>query len=80
MEALQASTWNAAKWPGQLSSLGSIQRGKLADMVLLDANPLDDIHNKTKIRAVIANGRLLDRAHLDTMLSEVKNAAGSVRP
>ena len=45
--------------------MGTIEKGKLADMVLLDANPLDDIRNTQKIAAVIVNGRYLSRADLD---------------
>jgi hypothetical protein len=48
----------------------------MTDFVLLDANPLDDIHNTTKIDAVIVRGRYLDRAALDSILA---NAARSLR-
>jgi imidazolonepropionase-like amidohydrolase len=72
MQALQAATWSAAKWSGRLRSLGSIERGKLADLVLLNANPLEDVRNTTKIEAVIANGQLLDRARLDSILEAAK--------
>ena len=53
-------------------SLGRIEPGKLADLVLLDANPLADIHNTQKIRAVVADGRLYRRADLDRLLAEVE--------
>jgi hypothetical protein len=46
--------------------------GKLADLVLLDANPLEDIRNTQKIRAVVADGRLYRRADLDRLLAEVE--------
>ena len=72
MEALQCATLNAATWLGQRDSLGTIEPGKLADLVLLDANPLQDIHNIRKIRAVVFNGRLLDRDRLDQMLAAVE--------
>jgi len=65
LEALQCATINAANWLGQLDSLGSVEIGKFADLVLLDANPLADIKNVQNIRAVVMNGRLLDRARLD---------------
>jgi imidazolonepropionase-like amidohydrolase len=49
--------------------MGTVQKGKIADLVLLDANPLDDISNTQKIAAVIVNGRYLSRADLDKMLA-----------
>jgi hypothetical protein len=45
--------------------------------LLLDANPLDDIRNSSKIRAVIVRGALLDRAALDNLLAEAKSFAAS---
>ncbi|HEX9046225.1 MAG TPA: hypothetical protein VF988_04300 [Verrucomicrobiae bacterium] len=48
-----------------MADLGTVQSGKLADLVLLDANPLQDIHNTRSIRAVFANGRYYDRAALN---------------
>jgi Amidohydrolase family len=77
MESLQTATSNPAKFLGNESSFGSIDPGKIADLVLLAANPLDDIHNTQKIDAVIANGRLYDRAALDAILARVE---GSARP
>src|SRR5437867_4127005 len=68
LEALQAATANPAKVVNRFNDLGSIETGKIADLVLLDANPLDDIHNTQKIAAVIIGGRLLDRADLDALL------------
>jgi imidazolonepropionase-like amidohydrolase len=75
LEALQTATLNPAKFLGLEEQLGTIERGKLADMVLLDANPLDDIRNTQKIAGVIANGRYFSRADLDKMLAEVEAAA-----
>ena len=53
-------------------SLGTIEPGQLADLVLLDANPVADIRNTQKIRVVVANGRLYRRADLDGLLAGVK--------
>jgi imidazolonepropionase-like amidohydrolase len=50
--------------------LGTIEKGIFADLVLLDANPLEDIHNTQRINAVVENGRLLDRKALDKMLGQ----------
>ena len=63
LEALQAATRN----PGRLVHIdaGTIEVGKRADLVLLDANPLEDIRNARKIHAVVLDGKLLDRARLD---------------
>jgi imidazolonepropionase-like amidohydrolase len=79
MEALQTATSLPAKFLEQESSFGSIKPGKLADLVLLTANPLTDIHNTRKISAVIANGRLFDRKDLDEMLTKVEAAAKNAK-
>ena len=75
LEALQTATINPAKFFGKEKELGTIEKGKLADLVLLDANPLEDINNTRKINAVVLNGRLLDRAALDKLLADVEAAA-----
>jgi imidazolonepropionase-like amidohydrolase len=75
MEALQAATLNPARYLGREKDLGTIETGKLADLVLLDASPLDEISNTQKIRAVIVNGRYLNRKTLDAMLAGVQAAA-----
>jgi adenine deaminase len=68
LEALQTATLNPARFFGKTTDLGTIVEGKLADMVLLNANPLEDIHNTQKIDAVFVNGRPLDRKQLDSLL------------
>jgi imidazolonepropionase-like amidohydrolase len=75
MEALQAATSNPAKFLGMEADLGSVEPGKLADLVLLDANPAEDIRNTRRINAVFINGRLLDRATLDQILAQVESTA-----
>jgi manganese oxidase len=69
LEALQSATINPAEFLGGSDSLGTIEAGKLADLVLLDANPLTDIRNATRIRAVVAGGHYLDRNALDALLA-----------
>ncbi len=66
---------NPAVYLGKLESQGTVDRGKLADLVLLDANPLDDIKATTKVATVIFGGRVFDRAALDRMLLEVEAVA-----
>ena len=61
MQALQAATCNAAKFLGKLNDVGSIHKGKVADLVLLNANPLENIRNAERIAAVISRGRLVPR-------------------
>ena len=75
MEALQSATRNPAEFLGRLDDLGTVEEGKLADLVLLDANPLEDIRNTQRIWAVVVNGRYLDRAELNNMLAQVEVAA-----
>ena len=79
-EALRTATVNPAKYLGREKELGTIEKGKLADLILLDADPLTDIRNTTKINAVIANGRLFDRKALDGLLFEVEKNVIVARP
>ena len=75
MQALQAATLNPAKFFNKLESLGTIEKGKLADLVLLDANPLEDIRNTRHINAVVVNGRYFSKESLQQILAEVEAAA-----
>ena len=67
MEALQSATRNPAAFLGKLDSFGTIERGKIADLVLLDANPLEDISNVQKINAVVFGGKLIPKSSLESM-------------
>jgi hypothetical protein len=74
-EALRAATLAGAEFLGRTGDLGAIAPGRLADLVLLDADPLTDVANAGRIRAVILNGRVFDRGMLDSMLVSVELAA-----
>jgi len=71
-EALRTATLNPARFLNATDRFGSVERGKIADLVLLDANPLQDITATQRIHAVISNGRHLPRATLDVMLADVE--------
>lgn len=75
MQALQTATRNPAEYLGELKTSGTIEKGKIANLILLDANPLDDIKNTTKINAVIQNGKYLSKETLQKLLAEVEAAA-----
>jgi imidazolonepropionase-like amidohydrolase len=74
-EALATATLNPARFFGTERTMGTIATGKLADLVLLNANPLDDIRNTTKIEAVVLNGRLMSRSELDALLANQATAS-----
>jgi imidazolonepropionase-like amidohydrolase len=76
MEALQTATRNPGQYLG-ISYTGTIEKGKRADLVLLDANPLDDIKNTRKINSVVLHGRYLSRTDLDELQHKIEQAAAS---
>jgi imidazolonepropionase-like amidohydrolase len=73
--ALQMATINPAKFMERTADLGTVEPGKLADLVLLAADPLADIRNTTQIQAVWLRGKYYDKAALDQMLETAKAAA-----
>jgi imidazolonepropionase-like amidohydrolase len=75
MAALQTATRNPARFLGKEKDLGTIEQGKLADLVLLDANPLDDIRNTTKIAGVVVAGKYFSRASVQDMLAKAQALA-----
>jgi uncharacterized protein (TIGR03067 family) len=79
MEALQAATLNPARFLGNEKDLGTIAKGKLADLVLLEANPLQDIKNTQKIYAVVVGGKLIPKSELALMLAKVEATAKADR-
>jgi imidazolonepropionase-like amidohydrolase len=75
LEVLRAATLNSARFLGKEKEIGTVERGKPADLVLLDANPLDQITNTQKIAAIVEDGRYIDRSALQKMLSELESMA-----
>jgi len=75
-EALRAATLAPARFLGLAGEIGSVEVGRRADLVLLDANPLQDIRNTRRIHAVLLGGRLLRRADLDEPLRAAAAACG----
>ena len=68
LEALQSATIRAAQFLGVDELFGSVEEGKVANLVLLDSNPLEDIRNTKEIRGVVLRGNFLDKAKLDELL------------
>ncbi|HYL86722.1 MAG TPA: amidohydrolase family protein [Candidatus Angelobacter sp.] len=75
LEALQTATLNPAQFFGMEEQLGTIEKGKFADLVLLGANPLEDIASTQKIAAVILNGRFFSQKDLEKLLAAEEAAA-----
>jgi hypothetical protein len=74
LDALRAATYNPAEFLGALDSLGTVSTGKIADLVILDADPLADIRNTRRVSVVIANGRVFDAAARARLLRHVEAA------
>jgi len=72
LEALQTATRNPAQFMNKLDTLGTIERGKIADLVLLDADPLQQIGNIRRIAAVIVGGRLVSQTQRRELLAKIE--------
>jgi imidazolonepropionase-like amidohydrolase len=77
MEALQTATLNPARFLGKEKDLGTLEKGKIADLVLLEASPLKSIGNSRKIDAVVVSGKLFPKAELQKMLADVEALASA---
>ncbi len=77
LRALQTATIEPARYLGVDQHQGSIAEGKVADLVLVDEDPLADVAHTKGIRAVLARGRLLDRAALDGLLAGIRETAAA---
>lgn len=72
LEALQTAIINPARFLHMEKEIGTVEKSKIADLLILNANPLENIKNTRTIEAVITNGKLLTRYDLDEMLLKVK--------
>jgi imidazolonepropionase-like amidohydrolase len=74
-QALASATLTGPAFLGRTADYGAIASGRIADILLLDANPLQSIAATRAINAVVLKGRLLDRSRLDKLIAEAKSAA-----
>ena len=77
LEILQMTTLNGAEFLGRTSTMGTVEEGKNADLVLLDANPIADVANFAKIGAVFLKGRYFSKTALDKLKSDLAGAVAS---
>ena len=73
-EVLKVATWEPASYFGILETAGTVEAGKNADLVILDANPLADVANYRTVSSVVANGRLFDVTARRVLLAKLKAA------
>ncbi|MFN2397495.1 MAG: amidohydrolase family protein [Gemmatimonadaceae bacterium] len=79
LQSLRSATLNVAKWMSAERTFGSVSPGRRADLLVLEGDPLSDIGNIRKIRAVVRDGRVYERSALDSMLRSVEIAARTSR-
>lgn len=80
LQALQSATINPARFLTAADSLGTVEEGKMADLVILDGNPLEDIRHTRRIHAVVLDGHVLRRDVLDRLLEGVEQAFAHAPP
>jgi imidazolonepropionase-like amidohydrolase/tetratricopeptide (TPR) repeat protein len=80
LQSLQTATVNVAKWMNAEKSFGVVAAGRRGDLTVLDGNPLEDIRNVARVRAVVRDGRVFDRAALDALLRNVESAVRASKP
>jgi hypothetical protein len=78
-QAIRSATLDAAMFAGMEEDYGSIQTGKAGDLLLLDANPLEDVRHTRRIEGVFLSGKYLGREALDELLTFAEQQAGSMR-
>jgi imidazolonepropionase-like amidohydrolase len=76
-QALETGTRNVAVFFGTMAETGTVEAGKRADLILLDANPLADVRNAGRQAGVMLRGRWLPKAEIDTRLAEIARALGN---
>ncbi len=74
-EALRSSTTVPYEFLGEIKQAGTIEPGKRTDLLLLDANPLDDIANASKIAGVMMRGRWIGKAEIDRRMRQISGGA-----
>lgn len=72
LESLRTATISPIEYLGLVDHSGAVELGKLANLVLLEENPLEDIRKARNIKAVVLEGTLLDRDYLDALLRDVR--------
>jgi imidazolonepropionase-like amidohydrolase len=78
-EALRMATIDAARWRGESDTQGSVERGKVADLVILRSNPLEAVRHAQEIDAVFKSGKRYARSDLDAMLRQVEEKVAASR-
>jgi imidazolonepropionase-like amidohydrolase len=75
---LQTGTRNVADYFGTLADSGTVEKGKRADLILLDANPLSDISNAARRAGVVVNGRWFSEREIQDRLEKLADAAAGM--